>query len=101
MIVHVTDVFAPRVGGIEVHVESLARAQSAAGEDVCVITTVAARDERDGQFPFPVHRVTGARQLRGLLPALRPTVAHVHMSVFSPFALAAARLAHRLGIPGC
>ncbi len=99
MIVHLTDVFAPRVGGIEIHVESLARAQVATGDDVCVITAVAAREGHDGQFPFPVHRVTGAQQLRGLLLALRPAVAHVHMSVFSPFALAAARLGRRLGIP--
>ncbi|WP_447002205.1 glycosyltransferase family 4 protein [Saccharothrix isguenensis] len=95
---HLTDVFAPRVGGIEVQVESLARAQAAAGEQVVVVTSSSA-DGDDGSLPFRVFRGSRARDVRALLSELRPDVAHIHLSVFSPFAIGAARRVRLLGVP--
>ena len=37
-ILHVTDAYLPRLGGIEMHVHDLAQAQAAAGDDVDIIT---------------------------------------------------------------
>jgi glycosyltransferase involved in cell wall biosynthesis len=37
-IVHLTDLFAPAIGGTERHVEALARAQAHQGHEVCVVT---------------------------------------------------------------
>ncbi|MBV9293474.1 MAG: glycosyltransferase family 4 protein [Frankiales bacterium] len=37
-VLHVTDAYLPRVGGIEMHVHDLARAQMAAGDDVAILT---------------------------------------------------------------
>src|SRR6185312_6873511 len=37
-ILHVTDAYLPRLGGIELHVHDLARAQAAAGDQVDIIT---------------------------------------------------------------
>ncbi|MGW1297351.1 glycosyltransferase family 4 protein [Streptomyces sp. NPDC002533] len=99
MIVHITDVFAPRLGGIEVQVEALARAQREAGEEVHVITASPDRQGSPvGRFPYPVHRVT-ASGLRGLLRGLRPRVVHIHVSVLSPFSWAAVLIAGRLSLP--
>src|SRR5947209_7845297 len=46
-ILHVTDAYLPRLGGIEMHVHDLARAQSAAGHDVDIITMTRARGASD------------------------------------------------------
>lgn len=45
--VHVSDCFAPRIGGIETQVAALARAQGARGHDVTVVTATAAADSGD------------------------------------------------------
>jgi len=99
VIAHVTDVFAPRIGGIEVQVEALARAQSAAGQTVHVVTgTPGGGSGADVPFPFVVHRVR-ASELRDLLTSLRPDAVHIHVSVVSPFAWRAARITGELSIP--
>ncbi|MFI5778926.1 glycosyltransferase family 4 protein [Nocardia sp. NPDC051570] len=98
MIVHITDVFAPRIGGIEVQIDSLACTQTASGEQVHVVTATGGADG-DGGLPYRVHRLTRGESLRALLLRLRPRVAHVHLSVYSPFALSSVREAHRLHIP--
>jgi glycogen synthase len=41
-ILHVTDGYRPRVGGIEIFVQDLARRQAEAGHDVSVLTATAA-----------------------------------------------------------
>jgi phosphatidylinositol alpha 1,6-mannosyltransferase len=46
-ILHVTDAYLPRLGGIEMHVHDLARAQTAAGEQVDIITMTAGRGALD------------------------------------------------------
>jgi glycosyltransferase involved in cell wall biosynthesis len=46
-ILHVTDAYLPRLGGIEMHVHDLARAQVAAGDDVDIITMTRGRGAVD------------------------------------------------------
>lgn len=91
MIVHVTDVFAPRLGGIEVQVAGLAAAQHATGERVCVLTGTPGGP---GDHEYPVHR-TGLGKATRLLAQLRPSVVHVHLSVVSPLCWAAIHWASR------
>ena len=42
-VLHVTDAYLPRLGGIEMHVHDLARAQAAAGDEVDIITVTRGR----------------------------------------------------------
>jgi glycosyltransferase involved in cell wall biosynthesis len=110
-ILHVTDCYLPRLGGIETQVHDLARRQRAAGHDVEVVTaTPRARHDRtahevidgvpllrttvDLPFELPVHPRAG-REVRRVLRAAAAAghgydVAHVHAGVVSPFAFAAA-----------
>jgi glycosyltransferase involved in cell wall biosynthesis len=46
-ILHVTDPYLPRLGGIEMHVHDLAQAQAAAGDDVDIITMTRGRGTLD------------------------------------------------------
>lgn len=90
-IVHVTDCYLPRVGGIELHVRDLADEQRAAGHDVTVVTST------PGEYLPGVRRVRGpATDARALRSA---DVVHAHVSVVSPFAMAAARRASVVGTP--
>jgi glycosyltransferase involved in cell wall biosynthesis len=116
-IVHLTDCYLPRLGGIEMQVRDLARRQVAAGHEVHVVTTTpsaprstapAADDGADGvhvhrlvmglPYELPVNPRAG-REVRRLLEVGDFDVAHVHAGVVSPFAFSAARLAPRLGVP--
>ena len=115
-IVHVSDCFAPRTGGIESQVGDLAARQVAAGHEVHVLTaTLGAGGERGGvvdvehgvhvhrlgarlPFDLPVNPV-GPRLLRAALRQLRPDVVHVHAGVLSPFAYDGARIAIDSGLP--
>ena len=108
-IVHVTDCYLPRLGGIELHVRDLATRQRDQGHGAHILTLTPA-DAANPVDPPWVHRVaeSGARPLgpsrvlAGLeraLTGLRPDVVHVHVSVFSPFATMAAHIAGSLGLP--
>jgi glycosyltransferase involved in cell wall biosynthesis len=92
-ILHVTDCYLPRVGGIELHVRDLAERQRVAGHQVTVATRTpgGAADDDD------VLRVLPGR--RDWLTDDPPDVLHAHVSIVSPFALAAARGSARLGVP--
>jgi phosphatidylinositol alpha 1,6-mannosyltransferase len=46
-VLHVTDAYLPRLGGIEMHVHDLARAQAAAGDEVDIITMTRGRGAID------------------------------------------------------
>jgi glycosyltransferase involved in cell wall biosynthesis len=103
-IVHVTDCYLPRMGGIETQVADLVRHQSAAGHDVHVVTSTTEAAEQNGQ----VHRIragwireTMLRSQRTVqtVGRLRPDVVHCHNSVLSPLAVAVAGGASELGIP--
>ena len=112
MILHVTDCFHPRLGGIEIQVGELAGAQLARGADVHVITATPANGA-PGQVgsAYPVHRVVAplpwelpvhpraGAHLDQLFRRLRPDVVHIHLGSVSPFAWAAVRSALRAGLP--
>lgn len=116
-IVHVSDCFPPRTGGIETQVSDLATRQAAAGHEVHVLTaTLGADGERGGvvdrvagvdvhrlgarlPFALPVNPVLGPRLVRAALTEIEPDVVHVHAGVLSPFAYDGARLALAAGLP--
>jgi len=118
-IIHITDCFAPRTGGIETQVLGLAQRQRAAGHDVTVLTatpavrdlgtTDAEADDDEGEsvggvpvvrialrmpFDLPVHPNTRTRVLQYLRYA-RPDVVHVHAGSLSPFAWGGLRAARQ------
>jgi glycosyltransferase involved in cell wall biosynthesis len=124
-IIHISDCFAPRTGGIETQVLGLAQRQRAAGHEVTVLTaTPAGRDVSDGllldeagnsqgesvggvpviriasrmPFDLPVHPNTRTHVLRYLRFA-RPDVVHVHAGSLSPFAWGGIRAARQGRIP--
>lgn len=118
-IVHITDCYLPRTGGIETQVRSLAMQQRDAGHDVTIITATPGHegvwsglDIVDG---LPVHRIAanlpgempvhprGGRLIAEALHRLRhdaPVDAvHVHSGVVSPFAWQGIRVATRQHLP--
>jgi glycosyltransferase involved in cell wall biosynthesis len=104
-ILHVSDCYLPRLGGIEVQVADLVRAQAEAGHDVEVATATPG-DHMPGlhrivaRMPFglPVHP-RGSRHLLRLMARRRPDVVHVHAGAVSPFAWMGVRAAVRAGLP--
>jgi glycosyltransferase involved in cell wall biosynthesis len=117
-IVHVSDCYPPRLGGIETQVRALAVRQVAAGHQVHVITAtpgVAVRRGTETLDGVVVHRATATmpadlpvhprvnQVVRALLAdggdAAGADAVHVHGGVVSPFAYPAARVARRLGLP--
>jgi glycosyltransferase involved in cell wall biosynthesis len=112
-IAQISDCFAPRTGGIETQVASLAARQVQDGHDVHVITATPDDDGSGSQslsglrihrlsmnlpFQLPIHPRT-AHVVSETLMANPVDVVHVHMGVISPFAWGAIRAAVRLDIP--
>lgn len=122
-IVHVSDCYAPRVGGIETQVQDLATHQAGRGDAVHVLTATALPKGAQAQgrsryrastteapglrvhrlasrttFGLPVHP-RGLWLIRRALRMLKPDVVHVHAGVVSPFAYDGARAARALGLP--
>ncbi|MEU4743842.1 glycosyltransferase family 4 protein [Actinosynnema sp. NPDC023658] len=107
-IVHVTDCFLPRLGGIEVQVAGLAREQASRGEDVHVVTATRLASAGDGYsvhrvavrlpWDLPVHPRAGSH-LDRVFAGLAPSVVHAHVGAISPFAWSGVRSAMRLGLP--
>lgn len=105
-VLHVTDCYLPRVGGIELHVRDLVRVQRQAGIDAQVLTPTGAGLESD---PPWVHRfgrpwpVAGAAlslaALRARLLVSESPVVHIHVSVWSPLATLAAQQSVAAGLP--
>lgn len=93
-IVHASDCYLPRLGGIELHVRDLACRQRAEGHEVIVATRT---PPDSGSQPDGVCRI--GLGSRGWVTDLAPDVVHAHVSVVSPFALATARRAALLGVP--
>ena len=109
-IIHVTDGYLPRIGGIEKHVHDLAHRQAADGHDVTVLTTVPGpagpasavtllRPGSSGTDVATGMRHTAAVGLTRLRNFPRADVVHVHASAVSPLAFAATGTASRLGVP--
>ncbi|HEV7707642.1 MAG TPA: glycosyltransferase family 4 protein [Asanoa sp.] len=110
-IAHVTDVYLPRLGGIELQVRDLAARQRAAGHETLVVTTTPGPRPRWDSGDPPVlrlgpsgaglgpYRVIRGHALRQSLAAQRVEAVHVHLSAFSPLSWAAARVAAAEGLP--
>ena len=116
-IVHLSDCYLPRLGGIEMQVRDLARRQLAAGHEVHVITTTPAApghtgpagdDGADGvqvhrlAVPLPYELPVNPRANAGVRKVLADhefDVAHVHAGVVSPFAFGVAPVAAKAGVP--
>lgn len=104
-ILHVTDVYRPRVGGIEMFVEELAARQWAAGHDVTVLSPTADRSRGAPAGPVTVIRTpTPAPWPLPLLPRRdlelsSYDVVHAHLSVVSPFSSRVAKAAVACGTP--
>ncbi|MFG1998480.1 glycosyltransferase family 4 protein [Spirillospora sp. NPDC048911] len=115
-----SDCFLPRLGGIEVQVDELSRAQLAAGHDVSIATATPCRtvraldrlpmDPPPGRPPLdppPVHRLVApmpwelpiGRSLHPVLAVRKPDIVHVHAGAVSPFAWRAVEQARRARIP--
>jgi glycosyltransferase involved in cell wall biosynthesis len=106
----VCDWYHPRVGGIELHLQDLARQLIGDGHDVVAITPTPGLACVDG---VRVHRVDapraprfgfmytpgGIRALGAAIAAERVDVAHCHVSIVSPAALGGALEAERRGVP--
>ncbi|GAT70828.1 glycosyltransferase family 4 protein [Planomonospora sp. ID91781] len=104
-IIHVSDCYLPRLGGIEVQVADLVRAQREAGHDAEVVTATPGeplpgvhRTVANLPFDLPVHPA-GTGHLLRLMAARRPDVVHVHTGAVSPFAWMGVRAAARAGLP--
>ena len=106
----VCDWYHPRVGGIELHLQDLAKQLAGAGHDVVVVTPTPGPDDVDGirvrrtpgaLMPVFEFLCTGAgiRAVGNALTEEKVDVAHCHVSIVSPAALGGACQAHRRGIP--
>jgi len=106
-IAHVTDVYLPRLGGVELQVHDLAGRQRANGHATIVLTTTPgpAGDTvvRLGHDAFTVglgpYRAVRDHALSQALHAHGVDAVHAHVSAFSPLAWAAARTAASSRIP--
>jgi glycosyltransferase involved in cell wall biosynthesis len=117
-IAHVTDVYLPRLGGVELQVHDLAARQRAVRHETLVLTTTApgrpeAGDPGDqghlddvpvlrlGQDALGAgpYRAVGERALGEVLRRHGIDAVHAHVSAFSPLAWTAARLAAGGGPP--
>lgn len=112
-ILHVSDAYLPKQGGIEVQVHDLATRQLEDGHEVTVVTCapVERADDAGAGGPageqVPVVRLrllwgqvwrTNAR-LRSIIRETEADVVHAHLSVLSPLSILAVRTAARDGVP--
>lgn len=91
-ILHLTDVYRPAVGGIEIFVEELAHRQVAEGNDVAVLTRARGASTFSGEVSVVQY---GRREVR----LSDFDVVHAHLSVFSPMTSVVMRQAMVRGIP--
>lgn len=94
-ILHVTDCYLPRLGGIEMQVSDLASRQQSEGHDVVVLTRAAAHVDNG---PVSVERLRcgplalgAGAAARRIVDARGIDVVHAHLSVSSPLSWAALR----------
>jgi glycosyltransferase involved in cell wall biosynthesis len=111
-VLHVSDCYLPRLGGIELQVHDLACRQAAAGHDVSILTTTAGGGVgREGALEILrpgvgdhtpekiLYRATprGMSAFNSVLDSY--DAVHVHASSFSPLAFLAAHHASTRGVP--
>jgi glycosyltransferase involved in cell wall biosynthesis len=102
-IAHVSDVYLPRLGGIELQIHDLVARQRLRGHDPMVLTATPGAESalrlnvaRPG---IGAYRLVPDRVVERWLRERTIDVVHAHVSAFSPLAWAAARAAARLGVP--
>jgi glycosyltransferase involved in cell wall biosynthesis len=104
-ILHVTDCYLPRLGGIEMHVHDLVTEQRSRGYDATALTATTG-----GAFidDVPVTRLANLRgiptwsalsQVPDRIAQGRYDVVHAHSSLLSPLAWSAVRAAATAGVP--
>ncbi len=114
-IAHLSDCYAPRLGGIEVQVAALAGQQRDAGLEVAVLTATPGHDGvhagQDVVAGIPVHRLAARlpyelpvhprafAEVSAWLRAHQVDVMHVHVGSVSPFAWSGIHAARRAGVP--
>ncbi len=100
-ILHVSDVYRPRVGGIELFVEGLALRQAAAGHEVHVLSATGAGDGSDPDGLRVLRVPLGGYVPIRTIPADLSSydVVHAHLSVVSVFTTRVAKAAARAGVP--
>lgn len=100
-ILHLTDHYPPALGGIEVHVASLAHRQAERGDDVTVLTSSPPdADGQHGRDRGPVKVLRARSMFEGLaVIAAGFDLVHVHISVVAPFSAPLAAMAARRGVP--
>jgi len=95
-ILHVTDTYAPTVGGIEVLVRTLAESQAAVGHDVTVLTRT---PDRQLRVP-PSATLDVCREPRALASFVASAdVVHGHISAISPLAVRALEVGAGIAVP--
>ncbi len=100
-ILHVTDCYLPRLGGIEMHVSDLAARQAADRHHVNIMTrTPPTSDSCQDTGPVRVEQLAcgpfalaAGRQVVRYVEQHRVDVVHAHFSVASPLSAAALRAA--------
>ncbi len=119
-IVHVSDAYVPRIGGLETQVCSLAEMQAGAGHEVFVLTATLGYDSNGAPLgEGAVEKNAGvevrrlARKMPGNVPVhprqnslivqalqeIQPDVVHTHAGMISPFSFAGIRQALKLQLP--
>ena len=100
-ILHVTDVYRPRVGGIELFIEGLAQRQVAAGHEVAVLSATGPSGADDPPeievFRVPLAGYVWLRTLPTDLASY--DVVHTHLSVASIFTTRIGKAAAKAGVP--
>ncbi len=104
-IVHISDCYSPRTGGIETQVANLVAAQREAGWNAEVVTATTgppidgvARITVPVPFELPIHPRTRLR-LVDHLEFVQPSVVHIHLGATSPFAWGAIRATRDMNLP--
>ena len=112
---HVSDAYLPKQGGIEVQVHDLATRQREAGHEVTVLTCASTDHTGCGSHPVdcptgdqvPVIRLSSPwgrvrhtnTRLREAIGVTGADVVHAHLSVLSPLSILAVRAAAKDGVP--
>lgn len=96
-ILHVSDVYRPSLGGIELFVEELAERQRREGHQVSVLTRTPEADRWEGEVS--VHRAPAIGVLGGAVDLTAYDAVHAHLSVWSPTTCRAIGAAGRRGVP--
>lgn len=110
-IVHISDCYAPRTGGMETQVRALASEQVKAGHRVTVLTATPGATQNNLDDGIEVVRITVRApgdlpihprtrvHVSAVVTEIAPDVVHLHVGEISPFAWGGMRAVCRMGLP--